>query len=287
MTPKIAAAAIGAFLPLLAPIRLQAQDPQTVWTEFREALRGGQITLDRIHPLRPELREPMLGFLNQIRAAADWREFAAPAERFVVGDAVHFLIPLTFNGTKDTYCFSFVIEQGRWYFQHLESISIRLDRTPAPPTSSFPDLAEDKKAWIREERRVTDQVKLFHFLAGEKGRDFAREWFLDGVSYALQARTWVPFLEPSRAFVLFVCWDEARLKSSRVTLERLDEHQAVVRLEPIYLKLYDQTAHIKQDISREDYLELFREIWRDRAKQAGWQVEIDIQGQSARLLFRR
>jgi hypothetical protein len=274
-------------LSLFITVQQDAQSPQALWAEFRDALRKGQITSARVHPYRPELLDPMIGFLGQIRSAADWREFERQPESFVVGNSVHFLIPLTFYGKKDTYCFSLVVEEGQWYFQHLESIAIRLDQIDHPPVSSFPDLPEDKKAWIREEVRVTQEVRLFGFLVKEKGKEFAFQWFQDGAGYDLQARTWVPFLAPARAFILFACWEEERIKGSRVMLERIEDHEALVRLEPIYLKLYDQTAHLRQDISREDYVNLFRTIWQDRAKQAGWDLQIEIDGQTARLHFRR
>lgn len=286
MAPSLLASAVLVLLPIQAIAWQTAPDPPAIWAEFRDALRNGQITLDRIHPHRAELADPLLGFLNQMRAAADWREFSGPAESFVVGNTLHFLIPLTFYGKKDTYCFSLVVDNGEWYFQHMESISIRLDRTAPPPTSTFPDIAEEKKAWIREEGRASEQVRLFQMLAKEKGRQFAFRWLQDGVGYELQARTWSPFVTPARAFILYACWEESRMKMSAVTLERLDDREAVMRLEPIYLKLYDQTAHLKQQITREDYLELFRTIWLDRARQAGWDLRMDLQGHTATLHFR-
>jgi len=92
-----------------------------------------------------------------------------------VGNEVHYLIPLTNNGARQTYCFTFLTEAGKWYFEHLESITIRLDKIGPLPTSTFPDVPEAQKFWMREEILVSEQVRLFNMLAKDKGREFAFE----------------------------------------------------------------------------------------------------------------
>ena len=84
----------------------------------------------------------MFGFLKIMREKADWQEFESESEVHNVGKQVHYLIPLTFDGGQATYCFSFLVEDDNWYFQHLEAITIRLDKIGSLPTSKFPDLAE-------------------------------------------------------------------------------------------------------------------------------------------------
>lgn len=246
-----------------------------VWKEFTAALRAGGVTAERVRPYQESLKGPILGFLASMKEKAVWQEWEATPETHRVGNQVHYLIPLTFDGHKDTYCFTFLIENGRWYFQHLESISIRLDKTPPPPTSSFPDLPEAKKAWMRAEAQASAQTRLFNFLSKEKGRDFAFDWFKDGAGYFLAAKTWVPFVPASRAFVLYLCWEQANLHGDRVTLEKLDDREAVVRWEPTHFKLYAQTGHLRQQISSEDYRRIFETVWQDRARNAGWALEIE------------
>ncbi len=45
---------------------------------------------------------------------------------------------------------------------------------------------------MRAENALTEPVRLFEWLAGQEGREFAFRWFRDGVGYFLSARTWVP-----------------------------------------------------------------------------------------------
>jgi len=80
------------------------------------------------------------------------------------------------------------VDQGeQWYFRPMESITIRLDKIGTLPASKFPDVTEDQKVWIREERRMQAQTDLFNLLAKEKGKDYAFNWFRDGAGYFMEA----------------------------------------------------------------------------------------------------
>ena len=89
------------------------------------------------------------------------------------------------------------MEGDQWYFQHLESISIRLDKIGPFPVTDFPDLSDERKAWMRDEIQTTKDVKLFGYLSREKGKEFARDWFKDGAGYALAAELAVPSSLPT------------------------------------------------------------------------------------------
>ena len=98
--------------------------------------------------------------------------------------------------------------------------------------SRFPDLAEERKAWMRDEIQTTKDVRLFDYLRREKGEEFALDWFRDGAGYALQARTWAPIVSPERAFVLYLCWDLSNLRGKPVVMEKLTDDSARVRFPP-------------------------------------------------------
>jgi hypothetical protein len=213
-------------------------------------------------------------FLKILKEKVSWEELESSPEIYRVGSQLHFLIPLTFEGQKVTYCFTFLIKDDKWYFQHLESIFIRLDKVSSLPTSKFPDLPEQQKAWMREEIYWSKQVQLFVFLSQEKGKDFAFNWFRDGPGYFLGAKTWVPFVPPPKAFILYLCWEQANLRGNKVTLEKLNDDEAIVIIKSIYFELYKNSAHLKQQISFEDYRKLFETIWCDRANSAGWHLQI-------------
>jgi len=251
-----------------------AQDDIEIWKKFVAILREGKFPKQMIRPYHESLREPLVGFLDQMRESASWQEWEASPEIYRVENQVHFLIPLSFENQKGTYCFSFVVDGTKWYFQHLEFITIRLDKVTSLPASRFPDLPEETKAWMRAEIRVSQQVRLFNLLAREKGREFALGWFKDGAGYALAARSWVPFFPIPRAFILYLCWEQSNLRGNEVTLELLDDRQAVVRMRPIYFDLFESSGHLKQQISFDDYRAIFETIWHDRARNAEWELTI-------------
>lgn len=263
-----------------------------IWTEFVALLRDGSLTADRIRPYDvslleslPEFQETMLGFLETMRTKANWTEWQVSPEVHHVANQVHFLLPLTFDGQRNSFCFSFVVDEGRWYWQHVESIVIRLDQLASLPVTEFPDLPESKKAWMRGEHRVTEQVRLFNWLAAERTKSFACDMFRDGLGYVLAAKAWIPFVESSRAFILYACWEQAKLRGNRVALHKLGKREAVVEIESTFLKLHRQTGHLKHQISWEDYRQLFETIWQDRACHGGWTLEITYDGDICILHF--
>ena len=275
---RIPAFFVGAFIFASGALSARPADHQndiSIWREFVSALRKGEITPDRLRPYYEEFRSPLMGYLKEMRENANWPEWETEPEVHRVGDRVHFLISLSFGGPQATYVFSFLSEPGTWYFQHLEAINIRMDKVGALPTSTFPDVPEETKAHIREETRWSREVRVFNLLAQEKGEDFAFDFFKDGSGYFLAARVWVPFVELSRAFILYLCWEQANLIGNEVILEKLEEGEAMVRMRTYFFRLYKVAAHLSQQISLEDYRRIFETIWQDRARAAGWDLRID------------
>jgi len=264
----IASAALSAVPPC-------GQQDISIWKEFVAALKRGDVTPDRLRPYYEEFRSPLMGYLKEIRERVAWAEMEAEPEVHRVGAQVHFLVPLSFEGRRVTYVFSFLTEKDSWYFQHLEAVTIRMDKMGALPTSTFPDVPEETKAHIREETFWSREVRVFNTLAQAKGREFAFDFFRDGDGYFLAARVWVPFVEPSRAFILYLCWEQANLIGNEVTLEKLDDQAAVVRMRTTFFRLYKVAAHLSQQISFDDYRKIFETIWQDRARAAGWELRIE------------
>jgi hypothetical protein len=251
------------------------QEALRIWNEFVAALKKGKMTSDRVKPYYEQLREPILRYLNEMKEKASWEEFAVEPEFHRVGNRFHFLIPLSYEGSRVTYVFSFLSEPDAWYFQHLEAITIRLDKVGPLPTANFPDVPEETKAHIREETHWSREVWIFNLLARDKGKNFAFDILKDGNGYFLAARTWVPFIEPSRAFILYLCWEQANLRGNEVVLEQVEDREAVVSLRTHFFHLYNVTAHLKQQILFEDYKKIFETIWLDRARAAGWELRIE------------
>jgi len=264
-----------------------AQDDLKIWNEFVEAVKNDQVTPDRIRTYNNLPKDMLLQWSKMFKEGKLWEQIQGTPEVHKVGEHVHYIVTFAKDNWKSTFCHTFLIEDDKWYFRHLENITIRLDKIAAPPTSEFPDLPEEKKAWTREEVFWTEQVRLFNFFAKEKGKDFAFNWFKDGDGFLLAAKTWVPFYPPEKAFILYLCWEQANLRGNKITLEKFDSNEAVVRMKPMYLQLYKQTGHLKTQISFEDYLRLFETIWQDRASKAGWNLGITYNGDECLFNFQR
>jgi hypothetical protein len=248
-----------------------AQDELRIWEEFVSSVKKGGITAERVRPYSPAFTVDLIRWLKMVGEEMMREERDPKPEVFRVGDQINYVIPLG----QSTFCFTILIEGGSWYFRHMENIFVRLDKVDSLPASKFPDVSEEQKAWAREEIYWSGQVRLFNLLLKEKGREFALSWFKDGAGYFMGARTWVPFVAPARAFVLYLCWDQANLRGNKVVLEKLEDSEAVLRLEsPIYFALYEHTSHLKRQISFDDYRAMFEAIWKDRAANAGWNLEI-------------
>ncbi len=251
-----------------------SQDELKIWKEFVTALMNNEMTLERIRPYEGLPKETFMGILNMIKEKASLKELEAEPEFYRVDNKVHFILPLSFEAPNLNYCFSFIIERDKWFFHHLETIFIRLDKITSLPTSTFPDPPENLKANMREEIRVSKKVRLFNLLTKEKGKDFAFNWIKDGPGYFIAAKAWVPFVTSKKAFILYLCWEQANLRGNNVTLEKLNDDEALVRMKLIYFALYKAAAHLKEQISYEDYRRIFETIWQDRAEKAGWKLKI-------------
>ena len=245
-----------------------------VWDEFVAVLKAGQLTQDRIRPYEGVSKETLIGWLKTLSEEVPIEQLQTPPEMHRVGDQLHCLT--TLGGV--TFCLTFLLDGTRWYFRHIETIVIRLDRIDSLPATQFPDISEEQKAWIREELYWSQVVLFYGIFAGESGREEALSRFKDGAGYFMAAKAWVPFVPPQRAFVLYMCWEQANLRGNKVTLERLDDAEATVRFPRLqYFELYERASHLRQQISFEDYRRIFETIWQDRANNAGWNLQISTE----------
>jgi hypothetical protein len=268
------------------------QDDVKIWKEFVALLKEDALPQDRIRPVDPLTPESQLTLLKNFAKGANWAEWEVIPEIVHYENLVSFIVTLgKHRNSPWAYTFNFVIEDGQWYYRFMEGISIPLYKVTSFPAeaTSFPDLSEEKKNWIRQESYWSEQVRLFNFLAHEKGKDFAFRWVSGGLAngegYSLAATVWLPFYPTHRAFILYLCWEQAKLLGEKVTLEKLDDKEAVIRFEgPAYFALYTQSSHLREQISQEDYIKIFESIWQERSIAAGWTLKIE--GQGRRVFFR-
>jgi hypothetical protein len=265
-------------LVIIGSQHVHGQDNLAIWKEFVAALKSGTLTAEQVHPLYGAPKEVLLEHLRQLKLASDanssWADWENP-EVFPVDGLVHFLVKLRIGPETTTdRCLSFIKEGHRWYYGHMEGIFIRLDKTPKPPTSDFPDVAAETKAWQREEIYWSEIVQLYLNIAKKNGKPYALDLLKSGPGYFVAAKSWVPFVAPARAFILYLCWNESRLRENLVVLEKLTDFEAVVSMQTHYFFLYKRATHLRQWIPFDEYRQIFETIWQDRAAAAGWTLEI-------------
>lgn len=263
---------------LFCAIDTYAQDDLHIWRDFTGTLRAGKMNVERIRPLAQlgdTFKPILMGFLDSLRTWASPADWDATPEMFRVDDRIQYIVPWTERDHRTTFCFSLLSDGGQWYFQHLETIFIRLDTVSQCPTSSFPDVSEQTKTWAREEIYWSFIVlNIYLPVAADRGKPAALNLLKDGGGYFVGARTWVPFVPPHKAFVLYLCWEQANLRGNQVTLLELQDNEAIVHLNTYFFSLYATATHLKPVISFDDYKQIFETIWQDRASNAGWHLDI-------------
>lgn len=261
------------------PSFLFSQEGAAVWREFIKELRSGNIGVEKLMPLEElgdSFKPTLLTYLDSLKAQASAEDWSAVPEVIQRGDIIICLVPWSTRKDKITYSFKFKVIDEEWYFQHLEAIFIRLDKVGAYPVSVFPDIDEHSKAWIRQETYWSFIVNnIYNPLVSQVGTRYVLDLLKDGKGYILAARTWVPFLDYSEAFILYLCWEQSKLNGNYVSLLKRDPLEAIVEMETIYFALYESSAHLRTKISIEEYKFIFETIWYDRAKYSGWNLEIE------------
>ncbi len=279
MTMKTFAAIVSAMLMMTTmPARSAASDDPAIWKEFSALVRKGDFPRDRLKPLVPGGDADLLRFLAVFQSVPPSMWERDP-EIVRSGSTVNFIIP--FGDESRPFNFILVEEGDRWYFHHLEQVMLRLDKTPPAPTSDFPDTSEERKAWARDEIYWSQVVRLYTSLVPKLGKEAFLDLLRDGPGFFVAATAWVPFFAPHRAFVLYLCWYQARLhgmntRGDSVVLESLDDRGAVVRMkDDVFFRLYQVATHIRPQIAFADYREIYEVIWKDRAEAAGWTLAIE------------
>ncbi|MCK5147593.1 hypothetical protein KAR48_12620 [bacterium] len=252
-------------------------DKLHVWTSFIDLVKSGEYKPEMIRPHYETIREATYGFTTKMGSKIDWDKFQKLPEIIELENQLCFVIPITFDNDTRDYSFTFIQEENQWYLQHIEGLMIRLDKIQDLPQSDFPDINEDQKKWMHQEIYWSAQIRIFNHIYEEDSTS-AFNWFKDGLGYFLAAKTWVPFVTPHKAFILYMCWDEKMMKGSEVTLEKLNDEEAVVIINPKYFWLYNCTSHYRQQISFAHYAKIFETMWHDRANTAGWNLEMEFNG---------
>lgn len=148
---------------------------------------------------------------------------------------------------KVPFCFTLPVENSQWYIEQVEGIFIRLDQIGPLLPSRFPDFQRGRKARMRDEWSVTEEVRVFNLLAEDPGREVALGLFRCGDGYVLQPTGSLGFTFASFLIVPLLGAGTSPRKPG--PLQALADHSAVIPSTPRWFHLYRQTGHLRRRIS--------------------------------------
>jgi hypothetical protein len=185
----------------------------------------------------------------------------------------------------DKYRFDFAVIDNKWKLIFLECITLPLNNINCFPYDLFISLPE-KESWIKAERNISRIVYFFCKLRKIINLDEALLWFNDGAGEFLCARSWVPFYNDSKSFILYCGWIENRINGENISIEMCTDEKCIIHFkEHLWFKVYHSSSHLNIQISFEEYKKLFESIWLDRAFHSGWEVEFTYDGNDTILTF--
>ncbi len=93
-------------------------------------------------------------------------------------------------------------------------------------------------------------IYFYNRFSKTSSKTTAMNLYKDGAGYYITAKTWVPFVKPGRAFVLYLCWEQENLRGNEVILEKLEDNEAIVCIKKYNLL---QAVHTNFSLERSDF----------------------------------
>jgi len=252
---------------------------QRVWKEFTDKLKGATLRQD---DFAPEMRAFLYPLLCGEGSRTRRDKFAAAPAEYYCGETRESVL---LHCADDEYRFDFALLEDKWVLCFIECITLPVSAIPAVPYETFPPLS-DKEAWIRAEKAISRDVYLYCKLKRLLGAEEALNWFNDGAGEFMGAKSWVPFFEERKAFIVYSAWMENRIYGESVVIDVFSADRCVLRLrQHLWFRLYRSALHLAQQISLEEFRALFEHIWKDRAKHSGWEIEFTYDGEDTIMTF--
>jgi len=254
---------------------------QTIWNEFLDKLRNDSFSEN---DFSSDMRTFLHSFLSGIAAQFRREKFAnAPAE-IIDGENKKIII---LSCPDSNYRFDFITSNEKWQLCFIECITLPLSNINSFPHSSFIALP-DKEAWINAKKNISKTISFFCKLKNIFGFDEALLWFNDGAGEFLCSKSWVPFYEDAKAYILYSAWIENRINGENVSVEIFTEKKCTMHfINHLWFSIYHVASHIKTQITLDEHKKLFEHIWKDRAKHSGWDISFEYNNNATILTFSR
>jgi len=252
-----------------------------VWADFCDKMSKDELS-------SCDFTKEMQFFLSSLlcgSAAAQRRDkfLAAPFETYKSDSKISILV----HCADDDYRFDFIQNKEKWELAFIECITLPISDIKTLPYIDFTELPE-KETEIRREKEISKTIFMYNKFKEILGQEEAIKVFLDGQGESICARSWVPFYRDNLSYIAYAAWMEKCINGEFVTIERFDEEECRLRLcQHTWRKLYAVTGHIQNMIEYSEYMHLFEEIWRDRAKASGWMLQFEYLQEDTILRFSR
>lgn len=253
---------------------------EQVWTEFCLKMRH-----DKLEPedFTAEM-QPFLSALLCGSGAEKRREkFLSVPYEVLDGSAKQSVI---LHCTDDDYRLDFVQAGNTWKLSFIECITLPVADIVSLPYADFKELPE-KEGQIRMEKEISRLVFLYNRFKELQGKQRTLEMLCDGKGESLCAKSWVPFYSDSLSYIAYAAWMERRIHGEQVEIIRFDKKCSCLRFcRHFWRRMYTMTGHIREMIGYEEYMGIFEAIWRDRASENGWLLEINYYDEDTELIFK-
>lgn len=252
---------------------------KNIWDEFSiKLLRDIFAETDFHLDMRPFLSSFLSGVQNELRR----KKFINSPAKFYDCETKKCVV---LHCPDDKYRFDFEENNGTWQLCFIEGITLPVDTVAPIPYENFTPLSE-QEGWIRTEREISKTVYFYCKLKKLYGVDEALSWFNDGAGELLCAKSWVPFYNDSKAFVIFSAWIEECIHGEHISVIAFTDTECKIRFKKhLWFKVYHAASHIKTQLSLDEYTNLFEHVWTDRAHHAGWKIDFTYLNEDTVLLF--
>ena len=185
----------------------------------------------------------------------------------------------------DHYRFDFIKNSEGYSLAFIECITLPISDIKAFPYDKFAPLC-DKETHIRCEKEISKIIWMYLKFKELLGRDEAIKVFMDGSGESIAARSWVPFYNDRLSYIAYAAWTENRITGEDIAITAFSDDKSVLLFRNhIWRRMYAVTGHLKTLIGYEEFIWIFEEIWRDRARASGWNVEFSYMGDDTSMTF--
>ena len=185
----------------------------------------------------------------------------------------------------DDYRFDFSFMNDKWKLLFIECITLPVSDLSVMPYTAFQRLPV-KETEIRREKEISKLIYFYDQFRKLVGRQKAMEILFDGAGEFLCAKSWVPFFDETLSYIAYAAWIENCIYGEQVEIVSFSEQCCRLLFHKhIWRKLYTMTGHIRKMIDYEEYIDIFESIWKNRAFESGWELQVNYRDEDTELVF--